>query len=112
MTTLYADFVKETCSAPGTGTFSLAGAATGFQAFSSAFATGAPVAYSAQDGTNWETGIGTYTTSGTTLTRTVTASSNAGGLVNFPGAVTVECVQIAATLADIGTTAAMAARMI
>jgi hypothetical protein len=37
-----------------------------------------------QSGSNWEVGIGTYTSAGTTLSRdTVLSSSNSGSLVNF-----------------------------
>ncbi len=82
---LYADRVKESTTTTGTGTITLAGAASQFQAFS-VFPTGSVVAYTIADqsGTNWEVGIGTYTLSGTTLSRdTVLSSSNAGALVSF-----------------------------
>lgn len=80
-----ADRVKETTTTTGTGTVSLGGASTGFQAFSTAFLTGEVVYYTITDGTNWEVGYGTLT-SGTpwTLSRsTVLSSSNAGALVSF-----------------------------
>ena len=80
----YADRVKETASNPGTGTISLGGAATGYQAFGTAFLTGDLPYYCITDGTNWEVGQGTYTSIGNTLARTtVLSSSNAGALVNF-----------------------------
>jgi hypothetical protein len=79
------DRVKETTSTTGTGTITLAGAATGFQAFSvigNANTTYYTIA--GQSGGEWEVGIGTYTLSGTTLSRdTVLESSNSGALVNF-----------------------------
>jgi hypothetical protein len=85
----FADRVQETTITTGTGTVTLAGAATGYQSFSSAFSVnGASTTlyYALSDGTNWEVGIGTFTVSGNTLSRTyVLASSNAGALVNFPG---------------------------
>lgn len=85
MATKLADRVKETSTTTGTGTYSLAGAVTGFQAFSDAFVTTDVVYYCAEDGANWEIGEGTLTT-GTpwTLARTtILASSNADAAVNW-----------------------------
>ena len=79
------DRVRETSTTTGTGTFTLAGAVTGFQSFS-AIGNGNTTFYTIalQGGSEWEVGIGTYTSSGTTLSRTtVLASSNSGSLVNF-----------------------------
>ena len=80
------DRVLETCSAPGTGAVTLLGAVTGYQTFSSAIGNANTCYYTIadQNGSNWEVGIGTYATSGNTLTRTtVLSSSNAGSTVNF-----------------------------
>lgn len=85
MAFVLADRVKETTTVTGTGTATLLGAATGFQSFS-AIGNGNTTYYTiaAQSGSEWEVGIGTYTSSGTTLSRdTVLASSNSGSLVNF-----------------------------
>ena len=85
MALVLADRVKETTTTTGTGTVPLAGAATGFQSFA-VVGNGNTTYYTiaAQTGTAWEVGIGTYTSSGTTLSRdTVLASSNSGSLVNF-----------------------------
>lgn len=79
------DRVKETTTTTGTGTITLAGASTGYQSFS-AVGNGNTTYYTIADqtGANWEVGIGTYTASGTTLSRdTVLSSSNGGALVNF-----------------------------
>jgi hypothetical protein len=79
------DRVNETSTTTGTGTFTLAGAVTGFQSFS-AIGNGNTTYYTIvlQGGTEWEVGLGTYTSSGTTLSRaTVLSSSNSGSLVNF-----------------------------
>jgi hypothetical protein len=79
------DRVKETSTTTGTGTFTLAGASTGFQSFSS-IGDGNTTYYAIalQGGSEWEVGIGTYTLSGTTLARTaILASSNSGSAVNF-----------------------------
>lgn len=79
------DRVKETSTTTGTGTFTLAGAATGFQSFS-AIGNGNTTFYTIAlvGGSQWEVGIGTYTSSGTTLSRdTILSSSNSGNAVNF-----------------------------
>lgn len=79
------DRVKETSTTTGTGTITLAGASTGFQAFS-VIGDGNTTYYTIalQGGSEFEVGIGTYTLSGTTLSRTtVLSSSNSGNLVNF-----------------------------
>jgi hypothetical protein len=77
------DRVKETTTTTGTGTITLAGASTGFQSFS-VIGNANQTYYTITDGTNWEVGIGTYTSSGTTLSRdTVLESSNSGNLVNW-----------------------------
>ena len=79
------DRVKETTTTAGTGTVTLAGAAAGFQSFA-AVGDGNQTFYAIVDAAtgDWEVGVGTYTASGTTLSRTtVVSSSNAGSLVNF-----------------------------
>jgi len=83
MALVLADRVQETTTTTGTGTVTLAGAATGYQTFA-AVGDGNSTYYTIEGGTEWEVGIGTYTSSGTTLSRTtVISSSNAGSLVNF-----------------------------
>jgi hypothetical protein len=79
------DRVKETTSTAGTGTLTLAGAASGFQSFA-VVGDGNTTYYAISDAATgaWEVGVGTYTASGTTLSRTtVLSSSNAGSLVDF-----------------------------
>jgi hypothetical protein len=77
------DRVQETSTTTGTGTFTLAGAASGFQSFS-AIGDGNTTYYAIVGGSEWEVGIGTYTSSGTTLSRTtILESSNGGTAVNF-----------------------------
>lgn len=78
------DRVFETSTTTGTGTFTLAGAKDGYQAFS-AIGDGNTTYYVITDGTNWECGKGTYTASGTTLSRTqILSSSNSNSVINFP----------------------------
>ena len=79
------DRVKETSTTAGTGTITLDGAVAGFQSFS-AVGNGNSTYYAIVDNATgaWEVGIGTYTSSGTTLSRTtVLSSSNSGSLVSF-----------------------------
>ena len=79
------DRVKETTATTGTGTITLAGASAGFQSFA-AIGNANTTYYAIVDATSgaWEVGLGTYTASGTTLSRTtVLESSNANALVNF-----------------------------
>jgi len=83
MALILADRVQETTTTTGTGTVTLAGAASGFQSFA-AVGDGNSTYYTITGGTDWEVGIGAYTSSGTTLSRiTVLSSSNSGSLVNF-----------------------------
>jgi hypothetical protein len=79
------DRVRETTTTTGTGTITLGGAATGFQSFS-VIGDSNTTFYTIQlSNTNeWEVGVGTYTSSGTTLSRdTILESSNGGTAVNF-----------------------------
>lgn len=82
------DRVKETTTTAGTGTVTLSGAVTGFQSFT-AVGNGNTTYYAITESTTgaWEVGVGTYTSSGTTLSRTtVLSSSNSGALVDFTAA--------------------------
>jgi len=79
------DRVKETTTTTGTGTVTLAGAVTDFSSFS-VIGDGNTTYYTITlpEGDEWEVGVGTYTASGTTLSRdTILASSNSGSAVNF-----------------------------
>ena len=79
------DRVKETATTAGTGTFTLAGAVAKFQSFS-AVGNGNTTYYCIQHETEneFEVGLGTYTASGTTLSRdTILTSTNSNNAVNF-----------------------------
>ena len=83
MALVLADRVKETTTSIGTGTITLAGAVAGFQSFA-VVGNANTTFYTISGGSQWEVGIGTYTSSGTTLSRdTVLSSSSAGALVDF-----------------------------
>jgi len=79
MALVLADRVKETTTTAGTGTITLAGATTGFQSFA-VIGNGNTTYYAivAQVGNEWEVGVGTYTSSGTTLARTTVLSNSSG----------------------------------
>jgi len=81
------DRVKETSTTTGTGTFDLAGAATGFETFVAGIATGNTTYYTIfnQGTTEWEVGRGTVTdATPDTLARTaVISSSNSDNAVDF-----------------------------
>lgn len=85
MALLLADRIKETSITTGAGAFTLAGAVTGFKAFS--VIGDANTTYYAivhRTANEWEVGLGTYTAAGTLLARTaVLASTNGGAAVNF-----------------------------
>ena len=79
MALVLADRVKETTTSTGTGNITLDGASTGYQSFA-VVGNGNTTYYTiaAQTGTEWEVGIGTYTLSGTVLTRTTVLSNSSG----------------------------------
>ena len=77
---------KMTTATTGTGTITLGSAVDGYQTFANAGVADADVVrYVIEDGDAWEIGSGTYTASGTTLTRTPSESSNAGSAINLSG---------------------------
>lgn len=85
MALVLSDRVQETTTTAGTGTITLAGAVTGYQSFA-VIGNGNTTYYCiAGLGTNeWEVGIGTYSSAGTTLARTtILASSSGGSVVTF-----------------------------
>jgi len=90
---------KMATSTTGTGTITLGSAVTGFQTFADAGITnGMTVRYVIENGDNFEIGSGTYTSSGTTLSRTVTESSNSDSALNLSGSSEVFLTAIAADI--------------
>jgi hypothetical protein len=85
MALVLADRVQETSTSTGTGAFTLDGAVTGYQTFAVIGNTNTTYYTIAdQGGANWEVGLGTYSTTGPTLSRdTVYSSSNGNNLVPF-----------------------------
>jgi hypothetical protein len=77
MALVIANRVKETTTTTGTGTITLAGASTGFQSFA-IVGNGNTTYYciAGQGTSEWEVGVGTYATSGTTLARTTVLSNS------------------------------------
>jgi hypothetical protein len=97
MAFVIADRVRETTTSIGTGAVTLAGPFTGFQSFSAAIGDTNSTYYALADAGSgdWEVGIGTYSSSGNTLSRdTILASSNSGSAVVFgAGTKDVICTQ-------------------
>jgi len=84
MALVVADRVQETTNTTGTGAYTLGGAVTGFQTFASEVSDADTVYYSITDNVDFEVGLGTYASSGGTITRTtVFTSSNSNNAVNW-----------------------------
>jgi hypothetical protein len=84
MALVLADRVRDTTTTTGTGTVTLSGTApTGYQNFS-VIGNGNTCYYTINAGSQWEVGIGTYSSTGPTLARTtILASSSSGSAVDF-----------------------------
>jgi len=91
-----ADRIKETTTTTGTGTITLGGAQTGFESFAG-IGDGNTTYYVIQhtSANEFEVGLGTYTASGTTLSRdTIYTSSNSDAAVNFSAGTKIVFVTI------------------
>lgn len=79
MALVLANRVKETTTTAGSGTVTLLGASAGFQSFA-VIGDGNTTYYTiaGQTGNEWEVGVGTYTSSGTTLARTTVLANSSG----------------------------------
>lgn len=93
---------KMTTATVGVGAITLGATVAGFQSFAAAGVADAEVVpYVIEDGAAWEIGTGTYTAAGTTLSRTVTESSNAGAAINLSGSAIVYIAPARAQIADL-----------
>jgi len=87
---------KMTTSTTGSGTVTLGSASVGYQSFADAgVSNGDVVQYVIEEGGNFEIGTGTYSSTGTSLTRSPTESSNSGAAISLSGAATVSITAVA-----------------
>lgn len=83
MALVLADRVKVTTTSTGTGAITLGAASTGYQSFS-VIGDGNTTYYTIAGTSEWEVGIGTFTSATTSLSRdTIFSSSNSGNKVDF-----------------------------
>lgn len=80
MSLVLADRVRQTSTTTGSGTFTLDGSVTGFQSFA-AIGNGNTTYYTITIDSQWEVGIGTYSSG--TLTRDTVISSSTGSKIVF-----------------------------
>ena len=84
MALVISDRIKETTTTTGTGTYTLSGAVTGFETFTANLSNSDTTYYCCTDNTDFEVGLGTFASSGTTLARTIIlSSSNSNNAVNW-----------------------------
>lgn len=95
------NLARMTTATTGTGTITLGSAVAGFLSFAGAGVSDAEVVtYAISDGSASEIGTGTYTSSGTTLTRTVLKSTNSDSPINLSGSAQVMITPSAADIAN------------
>ena len=86
MAHITADRVRDTTTTTGTGALTVSGSApSGYSTFSGVLSTGDTFYYAVQHqaASEWEVGLGTYSSANTITRTTVYSSSNAGSAVNF-----------------------------
>jgi len=105
MNKLY-NLARVTTATTGTGTMTLGSAVSGYLTFANAgVSNGEVVTYGIRDGANSEIGMGTYSTAGTTLTRTTVYRSTGAaftGKITLSGNAIVFITQSAEDLREIG----------
>jgi len=101
MAVKFANRAKMGTATTGTGTMTLGSAVAGYQSFADAgVSDGDVVRYVIEDGSAWEIGTGTYTATGTTLSRTVLESSNADAAISLSGSAEVYVTAAASDILD------------
>ena len=86
MAHITADRVRDTTTSTGTGAFTVSGSApSGYNTFSNVASTSDTFYYAIQHqaASEWEVGLGTYSSANTITRTTVYSSSNSGSAVNF-----------------------------
>jgi hypothetical protein len=84
------NLARVSTSTTGTGTITLGSAISGFLTFANAgVQDGDTVAYGISDGSSSEVGTGVYSSTGPTLTRSVTTSTNGNAAINLSGSAQV-----------------------
>ncbi len=102
MTIKLYNLAKMTTATTGTGTITLGSAVSGFLSFANAgVQNGELVFYGIRDGSNSEVGYGTYTSSGTTLTRNVIKSTNSDSAISLSGSAIVFITALAQSIGKI-----------
>ena len=87
---------KMTTATTGSGTVTLGSASNGFQTFAAAgVSNGDVVQYVIEENSNFEIGVGTYSSTGTSLTRSPTESSNSNAAITLAGQATVSITAVA-----------------
>ena len=96
------NLARMTTATTGTGTITLGSASSGFLTFAAAgVANGDIVFYGIKDGANSEVGYGTYTASGTTLSRNVVKSTNGNAAIALSGAAEAYITAVASDGGDL-----------
>jgi hypothetical protein len=109
MALIVKDRVRETSTTTGTGTITLAGASTGFRSFAD-IGNANTTYYCISNNNQFEVGVGTYTASGTTLSRDTVLSNSLGttALIDFSAGTKDVFVTYPSDKAILGTTSAVA----
>jgi hypothetical protein len=96
------NLARMTTATTGTGTITLGVAVSGYLSFANAGVVNSDIVfYGIKDASNSEVGWGTYTSSGTTLTRNVAKSTNSNSLISLSGSAEVYITALASDGGDL-----------